>query len=197
MIITSARLVFSKDKSFVKAYAVKGDGGEKFRIGPTGWTPGTQAMYAFGQFGVDLIKQRVSKGVGSDDSTMPPLKNKNSGVLVLGKFVRQRTGYAARKEAKGLRGNRDLTGFGIGGHMLDSFTVRYADGQNARMEITQALARQKALSNEKRAPWFGWSPSDVVKLQAYSKAVFGSIRESILYRENRAALPPGQFASAA
>ena len=186
MIITTARLIFDKNKSFVKAYAVGTDTGAKFRIGTSGWTPGTQQMYAFGQFGADIIKARVAKGIGSDDAPMPQLKAKYPG-----------RGYPALKQRRGLKPIRDLTGIGSGGHMLDAMTVRYADESTARIDITQQLARQKASNNERLAPWFGWSPADCAKLQFYGRNIFGSFKEEILYRDRSAKLPPGKFADAA
>jgi hypothetical protein len=61
---------------------------------------------------------------------------------------------------------------GGGAHMLDNFTVRYADELVVRMDITAQWARDRARGNEMRAPWFGMSPNDVRAIVLFAQSLF-------------------------
>lgn len=175
MVIVSSRIVLNKQGGFV-AEAVKTDTGAKFRIGAAGWTPGTQAMYGLGQFGIDLIKARVKRGVGSDDNAMKPLR------VNFRKDGSEKRGYKWRKQKAGLSGIRDLTGLNSTDHMLDNLTVRYASETETRMDFTKTTARVKARANEKLDPWFGWSLMDLTKLGKASALIFGDFVATATFR---------------
>jgi hypothetical protein len=59
-----------------------------------------------------------------------------------------------------------------GAHMLDNFTVRYADELTVRMDITAQWARDRARANEQRAPWFGFSPNDIRVIAGLAQQMF-------------------------
>ena len=119
-------------------------GGSKLRIfGEIDYD--VEQMMQLAQFGVDVIKRRVSLGIGSADGTMPGLKR----------------GYAIRKQRAGAGNRRNLQ---LTGAMLSNFTVRSVSATRATMGITSQKERIKALANERRAPWFGWSARDLVEL---------------------------------
>jgi hypothetical protein len=181
MIIVKSRIVRTRDGGFA-AYAVKTDTGAKFRIGAAGWSPGTQAMYNFGQFGIDLIKKRVAKGIGSDGAPMPPLK------AVYNKDKTERGGYKAFKRRIGLNPIRDLTGPHRSDHMLANLSVRFADESSVRMEFTSNSARTKARRNERRAPWFGWSPQDLLSLNRRAGSIFGDFVARATFRNSGSVL---------
>lgn len=119
-------------------------------------------MQSLGQLGIDLIRGRVARGVGSDDQSMKPLN----------RF------YVRRKARAGLPAVRNLRGPGRGPHMLDDLSVRLAVRNMVRVDITTRLSRIKAAANEKKSPWYGWSPRDAsVILSAAQEMARGNIRE--------------------
>lgn len=133
--------------------------GSKVKLAGDG--PDKYTWFALGQFGIKTIRDRVSRGIGSDDSPMPPLSGRESAITRDGKFVRRQAGYRDRKQRFGGRPIRDLYGKGDqGGHMLDNLTVREATTNSVRMDITSRTGRVKARANERRSPWFGFSPRD-------------------------------------
>lgn len=137
-------------------------------------------MDRLGRFALATVRARAEKGIGSDDSPMPPLSGKTSPVLVHEKFARQRIGYAGWKMAHGLRGVRDLVGTGkAGGHMWDGVSVRLATDSLVRMAFTTRSSRVKALANEKRAPFFSFSPADEQKIVQYAAQLFKTAVQSI------------------
>lgn len=111
-------------------------------------------MTTLGEYGVSLIKQRVARGVGSDDA---PFKSLNERYR---KWKLRVTG----------RGTRDLT---FRGGMLASLSVRSVSETQVRFDITSQMGRVKAWTNEQRTPWWGWSPSDVKKLGTLFRQLFG------------------------
>lgn len=132
-------------------------------------------MKRLGDFAIATVKARATKGIGSDDSPMPALSGKTSPILHNGKFVRQRIGYAGWKMAHGLYGVRDLVGTGKdGGHMWDGVSVRLATDSLVRMAFTTRTSRQKALANERRAPFFSFSDADEAKIVAYARQMFAA-----------------------
>ena len=148
--------------------------GSKLTLGGYGFRK--YQMVRLGQLAVGTVKARVAKGVGSNDAPMKPLA----------------PGYAGWKRKIGLQPIRDLTGpgartYGVinnmgfkkirkirqaSPHMLDNFTVRYADAMTVRMDITAQWARTKARSNERRAAWFGFSNGDVRIIIAAAQRMF-------------------------
>ncbi len=134
-------------------------------------------MVQLGQVAVGAVKARVAMGVGSDDAAMKPLADR----------------YKTWKAAKGMNTIRDLTGPGSrtykdtskkhkgairtiraeSAHMLDNFTVRYADELTVRMDISAQWARIRARANERRAPWFGFSPNDIRIIMNSARVMFG------------------------
>jgi len=148
--------------------------GSTVRLG--GFGPQKYQMYQLGRVAVQVVKNRVARGVGSDDSPMKPLSGRTSAVRKDGRFVRQRAGYSDWKAAHGLKSIRDLWGPGLnGGHMLDNFTVRYADERQVRMDITSRWGRIKARANERRSPWFGFSAQDTVAIYGVARVMFKGI----------------------
>lgn len=137
-------------------------------------------MAKLGKFAISTIRQRVARGIGSDDSAMPPLSAKHSAVKVKGKFVRQRVPYSQFKSDHGLQPIRDLVGTGKdGGHMLDNISVRLATPDLVRISLTQNKARTRARSNEKKAPWFSFSDDDEKKIVEYARQLFSSAVETV------------------
>ena len=135
----------------------------------------TEQMYRLGQYALETVKQRITSGVGVNDAPMPPLSQKTSPIMKRGKFVRQRTGYAAWKASHGLKPFRDLVGTGKdGGHMLDNLTIRAVTETMCRMALTSRKARAKAIANERRVPFLAFSPTDQRKIQARAAQIFGA-----------------------
>ena len=141
--------------------------GKNLRI--AGMGPRKYQMLKIAQYGIQLIRERVSRGIGSDDAPMPGLKVRvsRSG---------NRYGYAIQKARKGLGNTRNLYGTGQqGGHMLDAIRVTYVDDKRASIDITTRSGRQKARANEQRTPWYGWSRNDSRKLAEFARNEMGSI----------------------
>jgi len=115
-----------------------------------------------GVFSIELIRNRVARGIGSDDAPMKPLNAR----------------YAKYKTYWG-QPVRNLRGPGRqGGHMLDNISVRSADSSSVRIDITSRDARTKAAANEKKSPWYGWSPKDASEiLEVAQQVARGNIRE--------------------
>ena len=133
--------------------------GSKVKL--VGEGPDKYTWFQLGRFAIQTIRDRVARGIGSDDAPMPPLSGRTSVVTRDGGFVRQRPGYREQKQRRGGRPIRDLYGKGDwNGHMLDNLAVREATPTSVRMDITSRAARTKARANERRAPWFGFSPRD-------------------------------------
>lgn len=127
-------------------------------------------MKALGDIAIGVIKDRVSRGIGSDDAPMKPLSGKRSAIFnANGKFARQRAGYAEWKQKRGGQPIRDLT---LTGAMLRNFTVRSVSETQVRMDITSQKERVKARANEQRSPWFGWSPRDLIEITAAGERLF-------------------------
>ncbi len=140
-----------KLKQLVTTY--RREGGGKLRVFGA-LTPRVQHMQTLGEYGVSLMKQRASKGIGSDDTPMGPLTDRYR------KFKQRKTGRSAR----------DLK---FTGKMLDSLSLRSVSATQARIDITSRDGRMKARANEQRTPWFGWSPQDMRKLGTLFCQMFG------------------------
>lgn len=103
--------------------------------------------------GLKSVKDRVQKGIGANDAPMPPLKR----------------GYAIHKTKLGKGNRRNLT---LTGAMLDNLTVRSATDREAKISLTKRLERLKALANQQKAPWLGWSPNDARNVTARAAQIF-------------------------
>lgn len=137
---------------------VKYNGG---KVKLTGEGPQKYQWFELGKYAVETIRDRVSRGIGSDDAPMPALSGRGSSVSANGKFVRQRPGYREQKQRAGGKPIRDLFGKGNqGGHMLDGLRVREATPTSVRIDITSRWGRIKARANEQRSPWYGFSAND-------------------------------------
>lgn len=132
--------------------------GKKVRIKEYGIKP--LQMLRIGQAGLDHLKKRVSFGIGLDDTAMPPLKIGRTFKLKDGRIqkVGAERGYIGYKKKHGGKAIRDLR---LTGAMLDNLSVRSATANQVRIGFTTKLARQKAASNQRIAPWLGWSDSDI------------------------------------
>lgn len=130
-------------------------------------------MLQLGRAGLASVKGRVARGIGLEDSPMAPLKRyrrivrKNGSVLNLG----PERGYPGRKIRDGKKPIRDLN---FTGAMLDNLSVRSASDKDVRIGFTTKLARQKALANQQREPWLGWSTADAETVQKKAQQVFKS-----------------------
>lgn len=60
----------------------------------------------------------------------------------------------------------------LAGHMRDDIRINYVDDRQAKIGITTTASRIKALANERRAPWWGWSPASMAKMNAAAAGIF-------------------------
>lgn len=167
--------------------------------GQMNWTTARQMM-ELAQYGIQLMLDRTAKAIGSDDQPMPPLKRPANAKSINAGYpaFKSRLGLQPIRDLRGpgglvkttsrttgakryLRSGNALvrarattvTGWtGARGHMLDDMRVNYVDDTRATIDISTTASRTKARANEARAPWWGWSPSDVKKLMAYAEQVF-------------------------
>jgi hypothetical protein len=145
-----------------------------------------QRVKSMGEYGLQLIRDRVAKGIGADDAPMPPLSGRNFAVFErqgnVRVFVRREyRGYQGEKQRRGLKPIRDLRGTGEygGGHMLDAIRINYLDDRRCEFGITTLPQRQKARNNERIHPWWGWSPSDVQKMAVKAQEMFKLTAEQV------------------
>lgn len=128
-------------------------------------------MLQLGRAGLAAVKGRVAQGVGLEDGPMKPLKQyrrlarADKRVVVIG----PERGYPGYKRKLGKKPIRDLN---LTGAMLDNLSVRSATANEVRIGFTTKLARQKALANQQREPWLGWSKSDTEKVAEKAQQVF-------------------------
>jgi len=137
------------------------------------------------EYGIQLQKEQVAAGLGSDGTPMPALKGGGGRAIfvarVNGKATFQYQGYAQWKANHGLQPIRDLYGPGKDGHMLDDIRINYLDDRMAHISITRASSRTKAWANEKRAPWWGWSPASIQKMVQKSSEIFPQSVADVLF----------------
>jgi len=95
-------------------------------------------MLLLGQTGLRSLRRRLTRGLGAEDTPMPPLK----------------PGYARWKKHSNIR---DLW---LTGRMLLNLSVRGASENQVWIGLTSRKARMKAAINERIAHWLAWSPSD-------------------------------------
>ncbi len=115
-------------------------------------------------FGILQQLEQARRGLGSDGSAMPPLKGRG------GKFAGRRNGVATFQR----KTLRNLYGKGKDGHMLDDIRVNYVDDRRATLTISRKSSRTKALANEQKAPWWGWSPESMRKMRERRDSLFGT-----------------------
>lgn len=143
--------------------------------GPVNWMRAEQ-IKQLADYGIALQVAQARAGLGSDGQQMAPLKTGSGRAVfvasVNGKRQFARKTYADWKSAHGLQPVRDLYGPGKGGHMLDDIRVNYLDDQQATVAITTRTSRDKARGNERRSPWWGWSPDSVRKITAAAAEIF-------------------------
>lgn len=152
-------------------------------------SPGQERMQDLGEFALKVLRVRVSRGIGSDDSAMPALKvHPRAGTkFKIHGQERQLLGYAQWKSNHGLQPIRDLKGTGKdGGNMLDNLTVRSVSGSSVTMSLTARKARAKALANERLSPWLGWSGNDTREIVKFFATYTGYIVEAVAYKLRRA-----------
>lgn len=108
-------------------------------------------------YGRELQRGQALAGIGSDGSPMPGL----------------RRGYAIRKNKSGLGNRRNLYGKGnVGGHMLDAMRINYVSDTRVQYSITDRANRDKARGNERKAPWWGWSPASMRSMVDRASEIF-------------------------
>lgn len=139
-------------------------------------------MLRLGSFGLKQVKARVAQGIGLDDAPMPPLKRAWVRRGVKGKYViiAGARGYFARKLRRGGKPIRDLR---FTGAMLDNLSVRSATANEVRIGFTTKLAREKALANQRIAPWLGWSDTDAPAVQERARLVLRQEIQSVYFPE--------------
>jgi hypothetical protein len=145
-------------------------------------------MLKIGQAGLDDLKARVREGLGVNDAPMPPLKERRvtrlGNVVVLGAD----RGYKGFKAKIGKKPIRDLT---LTGRMLANLSVRSASAEQVKIGLTSAKERQKALANERRAEWLGWSPRNIEVVMKEARRLFklnvAALAQTLRGRTRRAA----------
>lgn len=152
--------------------------------GPVNWVKASD-IRDLAELGIKLQREQALSQIGSDGSPMPALKGGGGKAIFLarvnGKPRFQYQGYAQWKSKHGLNPVRDLYGPGKDGHMLEDIRINYLDDKRAQISITRLPSRQKALANEKRAPWWGWSPDSVNKLLQRASELFPQSQADVLF----------------
>lgn len=148
------------------------------RVGITGaeWSR-AETVKQWAEYGIQLQKEQALAGLGSSGSPMPPLKGSGKSVFLArknGKAHFGRRTYGQLKSSLGLKPIRDLYGPGKDGHMLDAIRMNYLDDRKATFTISSKKQRDKARGNERRAPWWGWSPANARKMREKAAELFGS-----------------------
>lgn len=152
--------------------------------GPVNWVKASD-IKNLAEYGIQLQREQALSQIGSDGSPMPALKGGGGKAIFLarvnGKARFQYQGYAQWKSKHGLNPVRDLYGPGKDGHMLEDIRINYLDDKRAQISITRLPSRQKALANEKRAPWWGWSPDSMGKLAQRAGELFPQSVADVLF----------------
>jgi hypothetical protein len=130
----------------------------------TQWTRAEQ-LRELADYGILLQLDQARQGLGSNGQPMPPLKSGRA------RFVGRRDGVAAfaKKTVRNLWGDGKENG-----HMLDHVRVNYVDDKKAAIAITDRANRNKARGNERRYPWWGWSPASMAKLRQRAAEMFNT-----------------------
>lgn len=143
---------------------------------------GRERMMWLANYYIELQQEQLDAGLGSSGQAMPPLSGKTKAVFDRSsgrpRFVeRLYGGYRGTKASKGLPPTRNLS---YTGEMRGDIRMNYVDDQTAKISITRKSSRDKALANERRAPWWGLSPASSQKFAVYQAAVFGGSMEDYL-----------------
>lgn len=160
----------------------KDDQGRRVRTAQGSSIVGRERMIWLANYYIELQQEQLDAGIGSDGQPMRPLSGKTKAVFDRSggkpKFVeRLYGGYRGTKAKRGLPPTRNLLWTG---EMRGDIRVNYVDDQTAKISITRKPSREKALANERRAPWWGLSPASARKLATYQAAVFGGVMEDYL-----------------
>ena len=151
---------------FVKVYAKK-------RVRFAELTFNQQEMLKLGTVAVSSLVNRARLGLNLADAPAKPL----------------RQSYARVKRRLGLIPRRDLTGSGFWifrksetrrsksgkvfiGHMLDNLSVRTVSNNAARATLTSPRQRLKALANQRRELWLGFSPKNIRDIAVAFRRLF-------------------------
>lgn len=160
-------------KNGVQVASFRDEAGRRVRTsaGEVDWER-ADLVRAVGEYGMQLQLDQAAAGVGSDGTEMPRLKGSWRAEFKIrqgGRASFVRIAYASRKGRHGAKPWRDLR---FTGGMLDGIRMTYLDSKTMTFGITTRLGRVKAQANEKRAPWWGWSPQSMTKLSEYAADVF-------------------------
>jgi len=155
--------------------------------GSMNWTRAEQ-IRDLANFGILRQLAQLDAGLGSDGQPMKPLA----------------AGYAQWKSKVGLEPKRNLLGLGglvktvnpkTGakrilhsathmsgrGHLRDDIRINQVDDRQATISITNTASRNKARGNERRAPWWGWSPESARQMTARAAQIFQTGVAEYLY----------------
>lgn len=143
---------------------IKYDGG-KVRLLGVGFQK--YQMLRLGSLALKDLKRRVQEGKGVNDEPMPPLKVQQ--VRPGSVTASLERGYPRLKRRRGRKPIRDLT---LTGAMLANLTIRSASPNEVKFGLTKQKEREKALANERRYPWLGWSPSNVNTVMKEAEKMF-------------------------
>ncbi len=128
---------------------------------------------------IDLQQEQLDRGIGSNGTPMPRLsggsfaKFKDNSKGGRSFAERKSFGYVGQKKKFGGKPIRDLFGPGIKGHMRDGIRINYLDDRMAKVSLTRKSDRDKALANERRAPWWGLSPVSKQKMASAMATIYG------------------------
>lgn len=143
----------------------------------------SQLWMELGNYAIKVIRDRLAKGIGSNDQPMPPLTASQQafkrrlglqpirdlwgpgGIVVSNRGGKKRYLRSGTASIRGLRGGR--------GHMLDDLRVNGVSESGVSIDITITASRQKARANERRAAWIGFSPNDRRLILAKFRELFG------------------------
>jgi hypothetical protein len=133
---------------------------------------------------IELQEEQLDAGIGSNGQAMPKLSGRSYAVFDRGgsrpRFVeRLYRGYQGEKAKRGQPPIRNLY---LTGQMRRDIRINYLDDQTAKVSITTAKSRQKALANERKSPWWGLSPANSRKFAAAQATIFGGAMEDYLDR---------------
>lgn len=165
---------------------------------------------AIGGFGIQTVRQRVSRHINADDAPALPYSPKGPiyvpifgvGEIQRGKrqgqrriktnlggrfgfnkrdlkrmgvdFTGQRSiryeNYAEFKKALGKSGERDLQ---LTGRMLNAITIVNQTPTSVSIGFTRQQEAKKAAGNQKRDPWFLFSPNDQALIRTQAEKTIG------------------------
>ncbi len=119
------------------------------------------AMFKISTVGVVAVKNRVTAGMGPEDSAAKPLSKR----------------YAIQKSRRNLGNRRNLT---FTGAMLANLQVRTVSENRARAGLSTQKDRIKAWANQKIQPWLVFSPRNKAAILETTRRVFDEIRRRLV-----------------